>query len=94
MKHLLLTTIAAVVLVGCGESQQPAPQPIVEAARPEPPAAKFSDIDIHEAVEAGDIEAIKQYLAAGNDVNKNNVVTRPHYIMRVLAAAKRLSSCL
>jgi PBP1b-binding outer membrane lipoprotein LpoB len=26
MKHLLLTTIAAVVLVGCGESQQSAPQ--------------------------------------------------------------------
>jgi PBP1b-binding outer membrane lipoprotein LpoB len=26
MKHLLLTTIAAVVLVGCGESQQSTPQ--------------------------------------------------------------------
>ena len=26
MKPLLLTTIAAVVLVGCGESQQSAPQ--------------------------------------------------------------------
>jgi len=25
MKHLLLTTIAAVVLVGCGESQQLTP---------------------------------------------------------------------
>jgi uncharacterized protein YcfL len=25
MKHLLLTTIAAVVLVGCGESQQQEP---------------------------------------------------------------------
>jgi len=28
MKHLLLTTIAAVVLVGCGESQQPEPPSI------------------------------------------------------------------
>ena len=41
MKHLLLTTIAAVVLVGCGESQQSASpaesepaEPVVEAAQP------------------------------------------------------------
>ena len=47
MKHLLLTTIAAVVLVGCGESQQSAPapevkpvEPVAEAAKPEPPTAK------------------------------------------------------
>jgi ABC-type Fe3+-hydroxamate transport system substrate-binding protein len=31
MKHLLLTTIAAVVLVGCGESQQQEP-PSVKAS--------------------------------------------------------------
>ena len=46
MKHLLLTTIAAVVLVGCGPS-----------------------VDIHEAAEAGNIEVVKQHLAAGADVN-------------------------
>ena len=44
MKHLLLTTIAAVVLVGCGTS-------------------------IHEAAEEGNIEVVKQHLAAGTDVN-------------------------
>ena len=44
MKHLLLTTIAGVVLVGCGES-------------------------IHEAAEDGNIEAVKQHIAAGTDVN-------------------------
>jgi ankyrin repeat protein len=44
MKHLLLTTIAAVVLVGCGGS-------------------------IHEAAVEGNIEAVKQHLAAGTDVN-------------------------
>ena len=49
MKHLLLTTIAAVVLVGCG---------------PSPP-----DISIHDAAESGNIEAVKQHLAAGSDVN-------------------------
>ena len=64
---LLLTTIAAVVLVGCGESQQSAPlpetqpvEPVAEAAQPEPPAAKAPDIDIHTAAFDRDIEAVKQ----------------------------------
>ena len=43
MKHLLLTTIAAVVLVGCGESQQSTPVP---ETKPEPPKAKAPDISI------------------------------------------------
>ncbi len=51
MKHLLLTTIAAVVLVGCGESQSP-----------EPPTAKAPDISIHFAAWDGNIEAVKQLL--------------------------------
>ena len=46
MKHLLLTTIAAVVLVGCGPS-----------------------VDIWEAAETGNIEAVKQAIADGADVN-------------------------
>ena len=53
MKHLLLTTIAAVLVVGCGESQQSAPapeskpvEPVAEAATPEPATAKAPDIDI------------------------------------------------
>ena len=50
MKHLLLTTIAAVLVVGCGP--------------PKPP-----DISIREAVKTGNIEAVKQHLAAGTDVN-------------------------
>ena len=49
MKHLLLTTIAAVLLVGCGPS---AP-----------------DISIWEAAGDGNIEAVKQHLANGADVN-------------------------
>jgi ankyrin repeat protein len=44
MKHLLLTTIAAVVLVGCGTS-------------------------LYEAAAKGNIEVVKQHLAAGTDVN-------------------------
>jgi ankyrin repeat protein len=46
MKHLLITAIAAVVLVGCGPS-----------------------LDIHEAANTGNIEAVKQHLADGVDVN-------------------------
>ena len=49
MKHLLLTTIAAVVLVGCGEGSR--------------------HLNLYEAAESGDIEAVKQHLAAGTDVN-------------------------
>ena len=122
MKHILITIIAAVVLAGCGESQQSAPpaetqaaepvaevpaQPLpppveskpaetqaVEPAKPttppkavsankgadparginpEPLIAKAPDISIHEAVAAGNIEVVKQHLAAGVDVNALSV---------------------
>ena len=56
MKHLLLTTIAAVVLVGC--------------SKPPPP-----NISIHEAASDGNIEAVKQHLAAGTDVNAKDDLT-------------------
>ena len=46
---LLLTTIAAVLLVGCGSS--------------------VPDISMYDAAEVGNIEAVKQHLAAGTDVN-------------------------
>jgi ankyrin repeat protein len=58
------------------ESQRPSPQaetkpvePVAEAAKPETPTAKAPDISIHEAAGAGNIEAVKQHLAAGTDVN-------------------------
>ena len=61
MKPLLLTTIAAVLLVGCGKTQQSAPQAeakpvepvaeVAEVAQPEQPTAKAPDISIHDAVE-------------------------------------------
>ncbi len=77
MKQLLLTTIAAVVLVGCGESQQSAP-----ALETKPEPAKAPDISIHEAAEAGNIEAVKQHLAAGADVNaKDGIGGTPLYIV-------------
>ena len=57
MKHLLLTTIAAVVLVGCGES---------EAERA-----------LFEAAAVGNIEAVKQAIADGADVNAKNYGMTP-----------------
>ena len=76
MKHLLLTTIAAVALVGCGESQQSVPpaeakpvEPVAEAAQPKPPTAKAPDISIHAAARQGKIEAVKQHLTDGVGVN-------------------------
>ena len=46
MKHLLIITIAAVLLVGCGPS-----------------------VDIWGVAETGNIEAVKQHLNAGVDIN-------------------------
>ena len=59
MKHLLITTIAAVLVVGCGG----------------PPK------DIWEAAKQGDIEAVKQHLAAGADVKAKGMMglTPLHY---------------
>ena len=70
MKHLLLTTIAAVLVVGCATTQQP-----------EPPTAKAPDILIHVAAITGNIEAVRQHLAAGTDVNAKDIVGRTtlHY---------------
>ena len=56
MKHFLLTTIAAVLVVGCGP--------------------KAPDISIHDAAIDGDIEAVKQHLADGVDVNSKSDVGR------------------
>ena len=65
MIHLLLTTIAAVVLVGCGEPRQSSPpetQPaetVAEDAKREPPTAKVKapNIPIYEAAELKTIKS-------------------------------------
>ena len=96
MKHLLLTTIATVVLVGCGDSQQsleakPDVTAAKESAKPSSPPAETKPVEsapetaqplqvakgpntqvnraLSNAVFAGDIEAVTQYLASGSDVN-------------------------
>jgi cytohesin len=58
------------------ESQRPSPpaeskpvEPVAKASQPEPPTVKAPDISIHIAARDGNIEAVKQHLAAGTDVN-------------------------
>jgi len=46
-----------------------ATEPVAEAAQPKPPTAKAPDILIYDAAKTGNIEAVKQHLAAGADVN-------------------------
>jgi len=57
--HLLLTTIAAVMLAGCSESNN-----------------TESDDALRAAIKAGNIEAVKQHLDAGLDVNAKNQLGR------------------
>jgi ankyrin repeat protein len=81
MKHFLLTTIAAVLVVGCGESQQSAPlaeakpaEPVAEAAQPEPPTAKAPAISLHLAAQNGNHEAVKQLFEDGVDINMRDTM--------------------
>ena len=53
MKHLLITTIAAVLVVGCG--------------KPQPP-----DISLFDAAGKGNLEAVKQHIAAGTDIDQTD----------------------
>ena len=65
MKQLIIT-IAAVVLVGCGESQQSS---IIVELKSESPIVKALDISIHDAARDKNIEVLKQHLESGIDVN-------------------------
>ena len=57
MKHLLLTTIAAVVLVGCGESQQSASTP---ESKPVEPVAEVPARPSAPPVEAKPVEPVAE----------------------------------
>jgi len=49
-----------------GGAQQSAPAPEL---KPKQPTAKAPDISIHDAVDTGNIKAVKQHIAAGTDMN-------------------------
>ena len=101
MKHLLLTTIAAVLVVGCGESQQSAPspeskpvEPVAEAAKPEPPTAKAPDISIHRAAWLGKIEVVRQHLANGTDVDARDKLDRTALHRAASSGFKKIAELL
>ena len=68
MKHILITTIAAVVLVGCATTQSPEPPTTKVQVRGSDREGEL-DVPILAAAYNGNIEAVKQHLAAGTDVN-------------------------
>jgi ankyrin repeat protein len=65
MKHLLLTTIVAVLLVGCGPSE--ADRALFKAAAGVEPGD--TSVQLGGEYEERNIEAVKQHLAAGADVD-------------------------
>ena len=77
MKHILITTIATIELVGCAAKQKE-----FDASNKieghdlkifyTDKTAKASDISMHKAAEEGNILAVKQHLAAGTDFNALN----------------------
>ena len=67
MKQLLITTLFAALLIGCGkkeETSNPAPSE-EETAKP-----ASSDKDVFKAAGEGNLEALKQHIAAGTDLNQ------------------------
>ncbi len=76
MKHLLLTTIAAVVLVGCGESQQSA-----TSVKQQPKPLSEADKALLKAANRRNIIYVKRALVDGADVNaKNHIRLTPLHI--------------
>jgi hypothetical protein len=48
-------------------------EPVAEAAKPKPPTAKAPDISIYDAAGDGNIEAVKQHIAAGTNVDTKQI---------------------
>ena len=81
-KYLLLTTIAAMLLAGCGttSSQNPAEAKPAQA----PAKVEVPGIPIHQAAWKGDMGVVQQHLAAGTGVDAKNKwgSTALHYTAR------------
>ena len=74
MKHLLLTTIAAVVLVGCGNPE--------------------ADKALRFAATEGNIEAAKQAIDDGADVNAKNKYERTPLHYAAIKGRKEIAALL
>ena len=90
MKHILIT-IGAVLLVGCGKSQN---SDIIPYTKKQSPTAKAPDISIHNAAREGNTQAVKQHLAAGSDVNEKDRFQRAPLHMAALLGRKEIVELL
>ena len=74
MKHILITTIAAVVLVGCSakelflptESSPPSVEPLLQRHITDKELKAIGDL--HLAVEEGDLSTVRQCLESGTNI--------------------------
>jgi len=75
MKRFLITTIATVLLTGCGESQQTAPAPETKPVAPIPEtqsAKPEANKQLLDAAAEGDIKVVKELLTNGANVGAKN----------------------
>ena len=70
MQNIIIITAAA-VLAGCVLKELQKQKPF-QPLKAEPPTAKAPEISIFDAVQIGNIEAVKQHLARGTNVNLKN----------------------
>ena len=68
MKSSLVLIVAAMVLVGCGTTKQLTSTAAAKSVA-EPPIAKLPEISNHDVINEGNIEDVKQHLAASVAVN-------------------------
>ena len=68
MKSILVSILAAVLVVGCATTQSPEPPTTKVQVRGSDREGEL-DVPILAAAYNGNIEAVKQHLAAGTDVN-------------------------
>ena len=90
MKHLLVTTIAALVLLGCGfDVNKPLVVSVDSVA-----GAKAPDISIHQAAFNENFAAVKQHIAAGTDVNAKDTYGSTPLTSAVIGGRKEIVEIL
>ncbi len=86
MRHMVLMTIAALLLIGCSNSHKSDPK--LETSTPKELSCCNS---IHEAAAKGNIEAVQAHLAAGTNVNtKDNDGLTPLHLTETKEIAELL----
>jgi hypothetical protein len=79
MKQLLITTLFAALLIGCGKKE--------ETSKPAPP-----NVDVFKAAGDGNLEALKQHIAAGTDLNQRTPDGQKTTPLMVAAAFGRVEA--